>query len=128
MIEVVLKTNEKVIKETLTRIGIANRREKILYPSCYLYSKNDKNYIVHFKQLFLLIRDNGYNNMSEEDLSRRNAVIFCLKNWGLLDVNEDDITPHDKFVFVLPHEEKRKWKISHKFNMAILHKQETDNG
>jgi len=120
MVKVNLKVKNKIIKETLTRIGIANRKEKIIYPSCYLYEKDNKSYIVHFKQLFLLTRNNGYDNISKEDVTRRNAVIFCLKNWGLLDVNDEDIEPHNKFVFVLPFQQKNEWKISHKFNVSVL--------
>jgi len=118
MVQVVPKTDIKIIKETLTRIGIANKRQKILYPSCYLYQNFEEYYIVHFKEMFILTRDNGYNNISDEDIERKNSIIFCLKNWGLIDVvNEDDIEKHDKFVYVLPFKEKYKWVISHKFNV-----------
>lgn len=120
MIEVVLKVKSEIVKETLTRIGIANRKEKIIYPSCYLYENEGKSFIVHFKQLFTLTRNNGYNNLSEEDITRRNAVIFCLKNWGLIEVEDSTIEPHNKFVFVLPFQQKIEWKISHKFNVSVL--------
>ena len=120
MVRVNLIETKNVIKETLTRIGIANKKERILYPSCYLYEKDDLFYIVHFKQLFLLTRNNGYNNVSIEDIARRNSVIYCLKTWGLIDVDDKEIMPHDKFVFVLSHKDKPYWKINHKFNISIL--------
>jgi len=119
-IEIKLKVDKRIVVETLERIGIANRREKILYPSCYYYSIKDKDYILHFKQFFILMRSNSYNNISEDDLERRNSVIYCLKNWGLIDVEEEIIIPHDKFVFVLPYQEKNDWKIYHKFNIQSL--------
>jgi len=113
--------DNKVIKETLNRIGIANKKKKILYPSCYLYTgEDDRFYLVHFKQMFLLTRDSAYNALCEDDLLRRNAIAFCLKNWGLIEVNNEEIEPHNKFVFVLPHNQKHEWKISHKFNFRTI--------
>ena len=117
MVRVKPLVDVKVIKETLTRIGIANKKEQILFLSCYLYQNFEDYYIVHFKEMFILTRSNGYNNISEEDLERKNSIIFCLKNWGLIDVDEDDIKNHDKFVYVLPFDQKSDWVISHKFNV-----------
>jgi len=119
LLKVRLLTDKKVVQETINRIGIANKRKKILYPSCYIYEKDGETYLVHFKQLFAL-RDNGYNNVCEEDIKRRNAVAFCLANWNLIEVDEKEIEPHDTFVFVLPHKEKHEWKISHKVNLFTL--------
>lgn len=110
---------ENVVKETLSRIGIANKKEQILYPSCYLYESK----IYHFKELFLLTRNSAYNGITEDDYVRRNSIIFCLKNWGLVDVNEENIKPYDKKVFVLPYNEKRNWRILHKFNLKSLIKE-----
>ena len=120
LVKVKLLKDEKVIKETCNRCGIANKKKKILYPSCYLYEQDGEFYIAHFKELFLMTRDNGYNNISEEDIKRRNAVIFCLKNWGLIEVDDETIEPHDVFVFVLPHQQKRDWRISHKINLFSI--------
>jgi len=120
LIKVKLLADEKVIRETCNRCGIANKKKRILYPSCYLYKMDGEYYIVHFKELFLLTRDNGYNNISDEDIKRRNAVIFCLKNWGLIDVEDDNIDPHNIFVFVLPHSQKKDWRISHKINLYFM--------
>ena len=120
LIEIKLLKDDKVIKETLSRIGIANLKTKTIFPSCYLYTHFGKNYIVHFKELFLLTRENGYNNVSEEDKKRRNAIIFCLKKWGLIEVEDSLIEPHSIKVFVLNHKDKKDWKIEHKFNVNNL--------
>ena len=119
-VEIQPKADLKIIRETLARIGIANKRQKILYPSCYLIQNFEEYYIVHFKELFLMLRNNGYNNISEEDIQRKNAIIFNLKNWGLIDVDDSLIEDHSKYVFVLPHSMKREYKIYHKFNINNL--------
>jgi len=120
MLEITPQVDLKVIKETLTRMGIANKKEKTVFPSCYLYEKDNKYYIIHFKQLFVLMRSNGYNNMSEQDYTRRNAIAFCLKNWGLIDVAVETIEPYNVRIFVLPFEEKMQWNIKHKINFLFL--------
>ena len=124
LVEVSLKVDPKIIKETLSRLGIPNKREKVLYPSCYLYEKDDKNYIVHFKRLFLLTREDAYDNICEEDILRRNAIIYCLSQWNLIDVDESKIDPHNKFIFVLPHKEKQNWKIRHKFKESKMNRED----
>ena len=102
LLEIKVLVDDKVIKETCNRIGIANKKNKILYPSCYLYEKDDKFYIAHFKKLFLLEKENAYDNICEDDILRRNAIIYCLQQWGLIQiVDEKMIEPHNKFVFVL---------------------------
>lgn len=115
-IKVKLKVNEKIVKESLNRMGIASRKSKILYPSCYLLTIKGEHYIAHFKQLFKFKNEDGYDNISDDDINRMNAIIFCLKNWGLLDVDDELITPHDIYVFVLSHKEKDDWRIVHKIN------------
>jgi len=120
LIEVEPLCDIAVLKETLSRIGIANKKQKILYPSCYLYEAFDTFYIAHFKQLFLLTRQDGYNNLGPDDLCRRNGIIYCLKSWGLIDADDTSIEPHDKYVFVLPYKEKADWRIEHKFNSSSL--------
>lgn len=125
LLEVKVLVDRKVILETLCRIGVANKAKKILYPSCYLYTIDNKDYVVHFKELFLLTRDTAYNNLCEDDINRRNAVCFCLSNWGLVEVDEKSIEPHNKFVFVLPHNQKLDWQIAHKFNFRTVNS-ETD--
>jgi hypothetical protein len=121
MIEIGLKCDKKVIQETMTRIGIANKKEKVIYPSCYFYEADGKNYIAHFKELFKLTRNNAYNNMCLDDELRLKAVCFCLRNWGLIDVSDEDINPSNKYVFVLPFKEKSQWRILHKFNIKSLY-------
>lgn len=118
LVEVNLLSDTKVIKETLSRMGIANKKKNILFPSCYLYQNFERYYIVHFKEMFLLTRANGYNNISEKDLERKNSIIFCLENWGLISIiNKDDINPHTEYVYVLSHNDKHNWTINHKFNI-----------
>ncbi len=119
-IEVSLKADLKVIKETLTRCGIVNNKRKIIYPSCYIVEQFGKHYIFHFKELFSITRANYYNNISEEDIHRKNAIIYCLKQWGLIEVDETLIDPHNMFVFVLPHSKKNEYCVYHKFNTATI--------
>lgn len=125
LIQVKPLVDVKIIKESLQRIGIANKKEKILYPSAYLVTEKDVYedgaedvfYIAHFKQLFLLMRKNSYNNFSDEDRTRLNAIIFCMKEWKLIEVDETLIESHNKFVFVLPHKDKKEWQIKHKIKL-----------
>lgn len=116
MIEVYPLEDTKIIRETLTRIGIVDKKRKIVYPSCYLYEKFGKFYIVHFKELFLLNRDSGYNNMSEDDNTRKKSIVWCLRNWNLLDCEDVDIEPHNTFISVVPFKDKGQYEIKHKFN------------
>ena len=120
ILEVKLLTDKKVVFETLNRIGICNKKLQILYPSCYLYEEDNRIFLVHFKQLFLLTRDSAYDAICQDDLLRRNAIAFCLKRWGLIDVDDDLIEPHNKYIFVLPYNEKNDWKICHKFNFRNI--------
>jgi hypothetical protein len=115
MIRVELLMNDKVIRESLARIGIGDKKNKVLWPSCYLIKHENDYHIAHFKELFLL-RDGGYNNISDEDVARLHSVVFCLKTWGMIDVDNNDIPNHTTFVFVLSHKNKDTWKISHKIN------------
>jgi hypothetical protein len=118
MVRIIPLVDIKVIKETLSRIGIADKKRKILYPSCLLWQNFEDYYILHFKELFLISRTNGYNNISIEDLERKNSIIYCLITWGLIEVeNIDMIEPHNKYVFVLPFKEKNEWTITQKFNV-----------
>ena len=122
MIEIKLLVDKKIVIESLKRIGVVNRIEKILYPSCYLFENEDKYYIAHFKELFMIVREDAYSNITDDDIARMNAISFCLKKWKLIDVADEDIEPHTKRIFVLPYHEKKDWKISHKFNMRLLEK------
>lgn len=120
LLKVDLLVDKKVVQETLNRMGISNKKKKVLYPSCYIYEKDEEFFLVHFKQLFTMSRDNAYDNIGEQDIIRRNSIAFCLKNWGLIDIEDKFIDPHDSFVFVLPHDEKNEWTITHKINLYTL--------
>jgi hypothetical protein len=119
-LEIIPLVETKIIEETLSRIGIANKKKKEIFPTCYLLKKDDKYFIYHFKQLFQLLKKDAYSNLTEEDVIRRNAIIFCLKNWKLIDCKQEDLEPHNIFVFVLPYNDKQNWKIIHKFNKKLL--------
>lgn len=120
LLKIKLLADKKVIQETLNRIGISNKKKKVLYPSCYIYESEGEHFLVHFKQLFTLSRNDAYDNVSEQDILRRNSIAFCLKNWGLIEVEDKFIEPHDSYVFVLPHDEKNEWVITHKINLFTL--------
>jgi hypothetical protein len=120
LLEIKLLVDMKVVAETLSRIGIANKRQKILYPSCYVIENESKYYLAHFKQLFLLARNSAYNAICDDDILRRNAIAFCLKEWELIDVPDELIVPHNKYIYVLPYSQKNEWSIKHKFNLRSL--------
>ena len=108
------------IKETLTRIGIASRKEKKLYQSCHIFHKQGKYYIVHFKEMFAI--DGKPSNFSEEDKGRRNKVVELLQDWGLLKVVEPE---HIKSpiasmsqIKIINHKEKNDWILEVKYNMG----------
>jgi hypothetical protein len=110
----------KVISETLTRMGVASNQKKILWPSCYLYYDSPSFYLIHFKQAFSLIKENYYDNLSQEDLIRRNAIAWCLKRWQLIDVDDKLIEDHGSHIFTITHEDKKNWTVQHKINMSEI--------
>jgi hypothetical protein len=108
------------IKETLTRVGIASKKEKKLYQSCHILHKQGEYAILHFKELFIL--DGKENTFSEEDKSRRNTIINLLEEWGLLSVvnskkSEDPIAPLSQ-IKILSHKEKDQWILEPKYNIG----------
>jgi len=117
LVEVELLVNENIIKESLSRMGIANKVEKLLFPSCHLYEEDGKYYIAHFKELFLKTREDSYNNISEEDIKRKFAIITLLKEWKLIDIDDDNINDHDAFVYILKYADKEFWTIKPKFKL-----------
>lgn len=119
-LEIQLKADKAIIVESLERMGIANKEKKILYPSCYIYEKDGKIYLLHFKQMFSLLRKDSYDNITEGDLRRRNSIAFCLQKWGLINIDEKDIEPYNVFVYVLSHKDKKEWQIFHKFNRNLV--------
>jgi len=120
MIEVSLSEPDDFLKvrETLTRIGVASRKEKKLYQSCHILHKQGKYFIVHFKELFAL--DGKKANLSMNDVQRRNRIIQLLSDWGLITtVNEDtlDIAPLNQ-IKVISYKEKNNWVLETKYNIG----------
>lgn len=108
------------IKETLTRIGVASRKEKKLYQSCHIFHKQGKYYIVHFKEMFLL--DGKPSNFSDEDKGRRNKIIQLLQEWGLLkavspEMIEDPLASMSQ-IKIINHKEKNEWTLEAKYNIG----------
>ena len=127
MVEVKLNEPDDFLKvrETLTRIGVASRKEKKLYQSCHILHKQGKYYIVHFKELFAL--DGKYANLTVNDVQRRNRITRLLADWGLVSVvNEDsiqDIAPLNQ-IKVLPYKDKNDWILEQKYNIGKKGKME----
>jgi hypothetical protein len=121
MVEVVLGEPDDFLKvrETLTRIGVASRKEKKLYQSCHILHKQGKYYIVHFKELFAL--DGKNTNLSLNDVQRRNRIIKLLSDWGLITIiNQDsveDLAPLNQ-IKVLAFKEKDDWTLESKYNIG----------
>jgi|TARA_B110000211_G_C14046693_1_gene539311 hypothetical protein len=119
MLEVVLKEPDDFLKirETLSRIGVASRKEKKLYQSCHILHKQGKYYIVHFKELFAL--DGKQTNLSENDIARRNRIATLLCDWGLVDVNgeTDPIAPLSQ-IKIISFKEKDEWLLETKYNIG----------
>jgi len=109
------------VRETLTRIGVASKKDKILYQSCHILHKQGRYFIVHFKELFAL--DGKPTDISENDLARRNAIAKLLEDWGLVEiVNKKQIeTPEPIFlsqVKIISHKEKSEWELIPKYNIG----------
>ena len=121
-LEIELKEQDDFLKvrETLTRIGVSSRKEKVLYQSCHILHKQGKYYLVHFKELFLL--DNKPSNLSENDIQRRNAIADLLEEWGLLkilnpDIMIDNIAPIHQ-IKIISFKEKDEWELITKYNIG----------
>ena len=119
MLEIGLKEPDDFLKvrETLSRIGVASRKERKLYQSCHILHKQGRYYIVHFKELFAL--DGKETNLSENDIARRNTVANLLKEWGLVDVlgNTENVAPLSQ-IKVLSYREKDEWTLETKYNIG----------
>ena len=121
MVEVVLKEPDDFLKvrETLTRIGVASRKEKKIYQSCHILHKQGKYYIVHFKELFAL--DGKNTNFSSNDLQRRNRITQLLSDWGLVSVVDSDrikdLAPLNQ-IKVLSFKDKGDWTLESKYNIG----------
>ena len=108
------------IRETLTRIGIASRKDRTLYQSCHILHKRSKYYIVHFKELFAL--DGKPTNFSDNDLGRRNAIVNLLAEWGLLTLvdakkTSEPIVPLGQ-IKIIAHKDKSDWDLVAKYNIG----------
>ena len=119
MLEVGLKEPDDFLKvrETLSRIGVASRKERKLYQSCHILHKQGRYFIVHFKELFAL--DGKRTNLSSNDIARRNTIANLLKDWGLIDVLGEisDVAPLSQ-IKVLSFQEKNDWILETKYNIG----------
>lgn len=125
MVEVLLNEPDDFLKvrETLTRIGVASRKEKKLYQSCHILHKQGRYYIVSFKELFAL--DGKHANLTVNDIQRRNRIVQLIADWGLVEVVDvskvQDIAPLNQ-IKVLPHKEKGDWILETKYNIGSKRK------
>ena len=123
MVEVTLGEPDDFLKvrETLTRIGVASRKERKIYQSCHILHKQGKYYIVHFKELFAL--DGKNTNLSLNDIQRRNRIVQLLLDWGLVSIVEEskekilDLAPLNQ-IKVLSFKEKNEWTLESKYNIG----------
>ena len=127
MIEITLNEPDDFLKvrETLTRIGVASRKEKKIYQSCHILHKQGRYYIVHFKELFAL--DGKHANLTQNDVQRRNRIIQLLSDWGLITIMNEgkitDIAPLNQ-IKVLAYKEKHEWILETKYNIGKKKKPE----
>ena len=119
MLEVVLKEPDDFLKirETLSRIGVASRKERKLYQSCHILHKQGKYYIVHFKELFAL--DGKNTNLSENDIARRNTIAKLLGDWGLVEIKgtTEPAAPLSQ-IKIISFKEKDEWTLETKYNIG----------
>jgi len=122
LVEVTLTNPDDFLKvrETLTRIGVASKKEKTLYQSCHILHKQGRYYIVHFKELFAL--DGKPSNITESDVARRNTIIKLLKEWELIEIQEsalieNPVAPISQ-IKVLPFKDKDEWVLTAKYNIG----------
>ena len=119
MLEISLKEPDDFLKvrETLSRIGVASRKEKKLYQSCHILHKQGRYYIVHFKELFAL--DGKKTNLSENDIARRNTITTLLRDWGLVEIlgEPSPVAPLSQ-IKVLSYREKSEWTLETKYNIG----------
>ena len=119
MLEVTLKEPDDFLKvrETLTRIGVASRKERKLYQSCHILHKRGKYYIVHFKELFAL--DGKPTNITSNDVQRRNRIAKLLSDWGLIEIGTEvtDLAPLNQ-IKVLSFKDKGEWTLESKYNIG----------
>lgn len=118
MIEVNIEQQDFLkIKETLTRMGIANNKEKVLYQSCHILQKNGKYYIVHFKEMFAF-DGKGSIELSSEDEDRTDSIAKMLESWDLLEIVEPTDKPVKNLYRILSHRDSKEWKLVPKYNVG----------
>ena len=121
MLEVTLNEPDDFLKvrETLTRIGVASRKEKKLFQSCHILHKQGRYFIVHFKELFLL--DGKKSNLEDSDLERRNTIATLLSDWGLINVVNKTQTESKapiRQIKIVSYKEKADWELCQKYNIG----------
>lgn len=121
MLEVTLDEPDDFLKvrETLTRIGVASRKDNTLFQSCHILHKQGRYFIVHFKELFLL--DGKKSNLEENDIARRNTIATLMSDWGLLSIdNKDQAQPIAPLrqIKIIPFKEKNNWILQPKYNIG----------
>lgn len=122
MVEITLKNSEDFLKvrETLTRIGVASRKDKKIYQSCHILHKQKRYFIVHFKELFAL--DGKPTNFSAEDRARRNTIANLLDQWGLVTLIDSDMVNLDlapiSHIKIISHKDKEDWTLEPKYNLG----------
>ena len=128
MLEVRLKEPDDFLKirETLSRIGVASRKERKLYQSCHILHKQGRYYIVHFKELFAL--DGKETNLSDNDIARRNTITKLLKDWELVEVvgELNDLAPLSQ-IKIISFKEKDEWELTPKYNIGNKRETDADN-
>ena len=124
MLEITLNEPDDFLKvrETLSRIGVASRKEKKLYQSCHILHKQGRYYVLHFKELFAL--DGKPTNLTENDVARRNTIANLLKDWGLVNINGEvgELAPLSQ-IKVLSFLEKNEWTLETKYNIGSKKKE-----
>lgn len=130
-VEVTLKEQDDFLKvrETLTRIGVSSRKEKVLYQSCHILHKQSRYFITHFKELFAL--DGKPSNISENDIQRRNAIARLLEEWDLVkivnqEVIGDNLAPIHQ-IKIIPFKEKEDWQLVAKYNIGVKRDSDSSN-
>jgi hypothetical protein len=121
MLEVILNEPDDFLKvrETLTRIGVASRKDNKLYQSCHILHKQGRYFIVHFKELFLL--DGKKSNLEENDIARRNTIATLMSDWGLITIdNKDNAQPLAPLrqIKIIPYKDKENWELCPKYNIG----------
>ena len=121
MLEITLNEPDDFLKvrETLTRIGVASRKDKKLFQSCHILHKQGRYFIVHFKELFLL--DGKKSNLEESDIGRRNTIATLMSDWGLVSIQNESVAKNLaplRQIKIIPFKEKNNWELCPKYNIG----------